>query len=390
MHNATLIHQQQQQQQQHDGDDNIVVVEGISIRGGIVEVYTRQGPMASDIWMTQTTDALEQQCQPTYNNNNNKTSSNDYHRRHQRRLNIPEMVFPQALVKFIVVLHKQQQGGGGGAGVSLQWTALDALEEWAKAHQQLALGRSSSGDVVDDDDDDDSDKHHHYLGVSVLKAIDAALWSSKQQQQQQQASAVTSSSTDFYYDWTFSSPFVVKTIPMHDNNDNDNIAATPHYHWKPLQSSGINMALLQDTSQPILFFDEIELYEDDLHDNGDVSYKIKVRVMPTCVFLLSRLWLRVDHVLLRVKETRCIVELFDNDNVPPKIYRDVLWREAKWKDLVALNLPTNVRAWRLEASDTDASSSAAPALMWQQLMNRLPVVDLPPEIPAHAMLEIAL
>lgn len=66
------------------------------------------------------------------------------------------------------------------------------------------------------------------------------------------------------------------------------------------------------TPDPILFFDEVVLYEDELGDNGIVSLSIKVRVMAERLLLLSRMFLRVDGVVLRVRDTRVYVE-FDYD-----------------------------------------------------------------------------
>ncbi|XP_075910574.1 TIP41-like protein isoform X3 [Petromyzon marinus] len=54
----------------------------------------------------------------------------------------------------------------------------------------------------------------------------------------------------------------------------------------------------------ILFFDEVLLYEDELHDHGTAVLSVKVRVMPSFLFLLLRYFLRVDGVLLRSNETR--------------------------------------------------------------------------------------
>ena len=55
---------------------------------------------------------------------------------------------------------------------------------------------------------------------------------------------------------------------------------------------------------PILFFDELTLYESELDDNGLMSVTVKVRVMPRCWYVLMRHWMRVDGVLIRLRETR--------------------------------------------------------------------------------------
>jgi type 2A phosphatase activator TIP41 len=59
---------------------------------------------------------------------------------------------------------------------------------------------------------------------------------------------------------------------------------------------------------PILFFDEVDLYEDELGDNGMSLLNIRVRVMPARLLLLSRFFLRLDDVIFRVRDTRIYVE----------------------------------------------------------------------------------
>ncbi|CAJ0587683.1 unnamed protein product, partial [Mesorhabditis spiculigera] len=55
---------------------------------------------------------------------------------------------------------------------------------------------------------------------------------------------------------------------------------------------------------PILFYDHNVLFEDELHDHGMAQYSVRVRVMPTCFFVLARFFLRVDQVHVRVWDTR--------------------------------------------------------------------------------------
>jgi type 2A phosphatase activator TIP41 len=59
---------------------------------------------------------------------------------------------------------------------------------------------------------------------------------------------------------------------------------------------------------PILFFDEVDLYEDELGDNGMSLLSIKIRVMPARLLLLSRFFLRLDDVIFRVRDTRIYIE----------------------------------------------------------------------------------
>jgi type 2A phosphatase activator TIP41 len=59
-----------------------------------------------------------------------------------------------------------------------------------------------------------------------------------------------------------------------------------------------------DQSAPILYFNDVRLYEDDLHDVGDTLASCKVRVMPSCLYVLYRNFVRVDGVMLRARDTR--------------------------------------------------------------------------------------
>lgn len=65
---------------------------------------------------------------------------------------------------------------------------------------------------------------------------------------------------------------------------------------------------------PILFFDEVMLYEDEMADNGITLLSCKIRVMPARLLLLCRFFMRLDNVLLRIRDTRVYVE-FDSGEV---------------------------------------------------------------------------
>ncbi|TPX09814.1 uncharacterized protein E0L32_009005 [Thyridium curvatum] len=65
---------------------------------------------------------------------------------------------------------------------------------------------------------------------------------------------------------------------------------------------------------PILFNDEVILYESELDDNGVSMYSVKFRVMPQRMLLLARLYMRLDGVLVRVRDTRVYVD-FETDEV---------------------------------------------------------------------------
>ena len=295
---------------------------GISIHGW--DIGTGQGPMGDEGWFTAATTNFENASQYR-GSSSNKTA--------RRRVALPEMVFPSAHVAFE---HRKEN-------IWISWDVLDAMDAWAKAHQHIPL---------------DSDKEHN--GVSVLKSEDAELWAKKKKNIIPDSSK---SKDNFHFDWTYSSPFC---------------GSVEGGVWDPIPTSGLKLEMLKDKSVPILFFDELILYEDDLHDNGHVQFSLKIRVMPTCGFVLARVWVRIDRVLLRLKETRLLFEFGKTPEETTQIYRDVTWRECYWKDLSEHKLPTNLKVWATEGQET-------PQLA--MLMSKLPEISLPKGIHKHAVLK---
>ncbi len=55
---------------------------------------------------------------------------------------------------------------------------------------------------------------------------------------------------------------------------------------------------------PILFYDELVLFEDELHDHGTAQLSVKTRVQQEYMYILLRFFLRVDNVLVRIIDTR--------------------------------------------------------------------------------------
>lgn len=93
--------------------------------------------------------------------------------------------------------------------------------------------------------------------------------------------------------------------------------------WKETQTE-IPVELLK-RPDPILFFDDVILYEDELADNGIAMLSVKIRVMPARLLLLSRFFMRLDDVLLRVKDTRVYV-----DYEKKHVIRDYVEKEQEY------------------------------------------------------------
>ncbi|ANB11145.1 Tip41p [Sugiyamaella lignohabitans] len=99
------------------------------------------------------------------------------------------------------------------------------------------------------------------------------------------------------FDWTYTSAYKGDTTVK-------GVLADP---WVEDKDVILPMELLS-RPDPILFFDDVCLYEDELGDNGIANFSVKIRVMPERLLLLSRLFIRVDDVLFRVRDTRIFVE----------------------------------------------------------------------------------
>ncbi|SPO02800.1 related to TIP41 - negatively regulates the TOR signaling pathway [Cephalotrichum gorgonifer] len=101
------------------------------------------------------------------------------------------------------------------------------------------------------------------------------------------------------FDWSYSSTY-------------DGTLAPGSASFAPTERA-IPLELLK-RRDPILFFDEVVLYESELDDNGISLYSVKVRLHEKRMLLLARLFVRVDNVIVRVRDTRVYVD-FETDEV---------------------------------------------------------------------------
>lgn len=116
------------------------------------------------------------------------------------------------------------------------------------------------------------------------------------------------------YDWTYSTNY---------KGTLSNVAFVDSEKEIPL-----DRLLRQD---PILFFDESVLFEDELGDNGISILSTKIRVMHSCLLLLCRFFMRVDDVAFRIRDTRVFIDLEKNTvireyKVQQELFEEVLKR----------------------------------------------------------------
>ncbi|KAL4446807.1 hypothetical protein ABPG77_008051 [Micractinium sp. CCAP 211/92] len=126
--------------------------------------------------------------------------------------------------------------------------------------------------------------------------------------------------------------------------------------WEP-SGDAIPRALLT-SRDPILYYDELPLYESELDDHGSSRVTLKVRVMPRCWYVLLRFWLRVDHVMVRLRETRVFCQ-FDTSPPPAaRVLREVRYHEGTFTDLRAAGAPAEGPAY----ADADTAAAALMAV----------------------------
>ena len=116
------------------------------------------------------------------------------------------------------------------------------------------------------------------------------------------------------YDWTYYSEYMgdLRTAdggggaPRGDEwppAGADDLRARAGLLLEEVEGSAIEWDLLRRRDD-ILFYDDVAVFEDELHDHGMARCSGKIRVMPNCWFLLLRTWLRVDSIVMKAFETR--------------------------------------------------------------------------------------
>ncbi|RKP39720.1 TIP41-like family-domain-containing protein [Dimargaris cristalligena] len=160
---------------------------------------------------------------------------------------IPEMIFGDNYLK---VYHL-------ATGLELTWKAWDAL---ALVQNDMSAGKWLKVAYADEWANYSSDALHH-ASTTVKK-----------------------------YDWTYSTTYA------------GTVVNPPCGEFEP-STDRIDYEKLKQ-KEPILFFEDIVLYEDELADNGVSLLNVKVRVMPSGFFVLQRFLMRVDGVVFRLFDTR--------------------------------------------------------------------------------------
>ncbi|KAI9166850.1 Protein of unknown functionlike protein [Paramyrothecium foliicola] len=137
---------------------------------------------------------------------------------------------------------------------------------------------------------------------NMLKVAYARDWESTRENTTQKIKEVVKP-----YDWSYSTTYA--------GTVHQPAAAGPSPHeLRPAPPQKTIPIELLKRRDPILFFDEVVLYESELDDNGISIYSAKLRVHEHRMLLLCRLFMRLDNVIVRIRDTRVYVD-FDTDEV---------------------------------------------------------------------------
>lgn len=79
---------------------------------------------------------------------------------------------------------------------------------------------------------------------------------------------------------------------------------------------------------PIKHYGEVIFFEDELGDKGFSKANVRYRIMENCFFILLRSYTRIDHVLVRILDTRIFHEFGANT-----IIRDFTHRESTYSQI---------------------------------------------------------
>lgn len=158
-----------------------------------------------------------------------------------------------------------------------------------------------------------------FNAIDALKRVnnmqDSVKVACAQEWQESRAESEASKEVVKRYDWTYTTDYRGTLL-----GDHLQIQVKP-------TSERIDMDKLRAREQ-IKFFEDVLLFEDELHDHGVSMISVKIRVMPTSFFLLLRFFLRVDGVLIRINDTRLYHEAGKNH-----MLREFSTRESKMSDL---------------------------------------------------------
>jgi type 2A phosphatase activator TIP41 len=126
------------------------------------------------------------------------------------------------------------------------------------------------------------------------------------------------------FDWTYCTDYHGTLIPEDENRSHERLQIEE-------TDQKIDMDKLKQKDE-ILYYENVDLFEDELADHGIAQFSAKIRVMKSSFFVLLRYFLRIDNIKAMIIDTRYYHELNDN-----YILREHCVRESDLNKLTALS-----------------------------------------------------
>jgi len=150
-------------------------------------------------------------------------------------------------------------------------------------------------------------------GNSMLKVSYSKEWQKNREHVQEEIKDVVKP-----FDWSYSTDYKGTVTSAEESNQ-----------FQPSEKP-IPLALLE-RRDPILLFDDVMLYEDELADNGITLLSCKIRVMPARLLLLSRFFMRLDDVVFRIRDTRVYIEFATGEVIREYTAREESYETVRQK-----------------------------------------------------------
>ena len=153
-------------------------------------------------------------------------------------------------------------------------------------------------------------KDPHFIFDEVLKVPATKLWANKKNEE-----GIKEHNID--QDWTYLNYY------RGNLETNNNYEITENL--KSIDRSRLTV------KNPIKFFKDLFLYEDDLGDFGYSKVRVRVRVQEDSCFLIIRSYVRVDNERIRSIDNRIFIDFLDNYSIS----RELDYYESKWDEILA-------------------------------------------------------
>ena len=118
------------------------------------------------------------------------------------------------------------------------------------------------------------------------------------------------------YDWTYTPHNYLGSPSLNHTVISTSETAVKEIDWDLLKRQ-----------EEILYYKRLVLFEDELNDNGLALLHIRLRIMPSCLFMLMQFFLRLEGQIFRVHELR----VFYRFDEPGVVVREWVEKEADYE-----------------------------------------------------------